>query len=120
MAQKKQTSKFGRLAEDFAAVLLSRKGYKILDRNFRSCFGEIDIVAVKNNKLIFVEVKARWSDKFGSPIEAVTPQKIWKISRTGEYYSMLHPELPKSLRIEVVSLEIRDGKVKEAKIIPVD
>lgn len=120
MAPKRETSKVGKLAENFAVVFLSQKGYKIIDRNFRSRFGEIDIIAVKNSKLVFVEVKARWNSKFGSPVEAVTPQKIWKISKTGEYYSLLHPESPKGLRIEVVSLEIENGRVDKAEIIVVD
>lgn len=117
MAQKRQTSKFGHLAEDFAASFLSSKGYKIIERNFRSRFGEIDIIAIKDNKLIFIEVKARWSDRFGKPVEAVTPQKIWKIRKTAEYFSLLNPKLPESLRIEVVAIEIREGKVCDTKII---
>lgn len=120
MAQKKKTSDFGKLAEDFAAEYLSSNNYKIVERNFYSRFGEIDIIAVKNDTLIFVEVKARWSDKFGAPEEAVTPKKLWKIGKTGEYYSLLHPELPQKLAIEVVSLQIENGKVKSCKIIAVD
>lgn len=116
MAQR-PTSKVGKLAEDYASRLLSSKGYKIVDRNFRSRFGEIDIISIKDSRLIFSEVKARWSLKFGKPEEAVTPGKIRKITKTAEYYSMLHPNFPKSLRIEVVSLEIEDGKLKSAKII---
>ena len=112
------TNKVGKLAEDYAVRLLSSKGYKIIDRNFRSRFGEIDIISIKDNCLIFSEVKARWSLKFGKPEEAVTAGKIRKITKTAEYYSMLHPLHPKSLRIEVVSLEIEDGKLKSARIIP--
>jgi len=110
------TSKAGKLAEDFAARLLSSKGYKIIDRNFRSRFGEIDIIATKGDCLIFIEVKARWSLKFGRPEEAVTAEKIRKITKTAEYYSMLHP---KSLRIEVLALEIEDGNLKSARVISV-
>lgn len=99
---------------------LSGKGYEIIERNFRSSFGEIDIIAIKDNKLIFIEVKTRWSLKFGKPEEAVNQSKLWKIAKTGEYYSMLHPELPKSLRIEVVAVEIIEGKLKAIRIIPVD
>ena len=118
MAQR-PTNKAGKLAEDFAARLLSSKGYKIIDRNFRSRFGEIDIIATKGDCLIFIEVKARWSLKFGRPEEAVTAEKIRKITKTAEYYSMLHPEHPKSLRIEVLALEIEDGNLKSARVIPV-
>lgn len=120
MEKKRPGSAQGKLAEDFAVKLLSDKGYKVIDRNFRSKFGEIDIVAVKDGCLVFVEVKARWSLKFGKPEEAVTPSKLWKIGRTGEYYSLLHPDLPKKLRIDVVALEIENGKLSSARIITVD
>lgn len=116
----KPTNKVGALAEDFAANFLSAQGYKIIDRNFRSRFGEIDIIALHGNLLVFVEVKARWSLKFGRPEEAVTPQKIWKITKTAEYYSLMHPNLPQSMRIEVVSLTIENGKLISARIIPVE
>lgn len=120
MEKKKRTSLLGKLAEDFAVKLLSGKGYKVIDRNFRSKLGEIDIIALKDNALVFIEVKARWSNKFGSPEEAVTPSKLWKIRRTGEYYSLLHPCLPKKLEIEVVALEIEEGRVTSNRIIRVD
>lgn len=69
--------------------------------------------------LVFAEVKARWSLRFGSPEEAVTPWKLVKIQRTGEYFSLLNPRLPKKLRIDVVSLEINGGRVVSSKIIQV-
>ena len=119
MPPKRPTSKVGALAEDYAVKLLVSKGYKILDRNFHSKFGEIDIVAREGSTLVFVEVKARWSRRFGAPEEAVTRSKLWKIQKTGEYYSILHPDLPKKLRIDVVALEINGGRVSSAKIINV-
>lgn len=119
MVLQKRTSETGRLAEDFASKLVTSKGYKIIERNFHSRFGEIDIVATKDSTLVFIEVKARWSRKFGAPEEAVTRSKLWKIQKTGEYYSLLHPELPKKLRIDVVALEIEGGRISSAKIIQV-
>lgn len=120
MLPKKTTSEFGHLAEDYAVGLLTSKGYKIISRNFRSKFGEIDIIATKDSSLIFVEVKARWGNRFGAPEEAVTPWKLYKITRTGQYFSILHPDLPKKLRIEVVALEIQGGNIISSKIIAVD
>ncbi len=120
MEKKAQSSTQGKLAEDFAVKLLTDEGYRVIERNFRSRFGEIDIIAIKDGTLIFIEVKARWSTKFGKPEEAVTPSKLWKIGRTGEYYSLLHPDLPKKLRIDVVALEIENGKLSTARIISVD
>ena len=120
MEKKSRLNVSGKLAEDFAVRLLTQKAYRVIDRNFRSKFGEIDIIAIKDQCLIFIEVKARWSKKFGKPEEAVTPSKLWKIARTGEYYSLLHPDLPRKLRIEVVAIEIGGGKIKSSKIIIVD
>jgi putative endonuclease len=117
---RKTSRKLGNLAEDYACKLLLKNNYQIIERNFRSKFGEIDIVAVKERVLVFVEVKARWSRKFGTPEEAVTPVKLWKIQKTAEYYSLTHPKLPTKLRIDVVALEIDGIKVISAKIINVD
>lgn len=120
MLQKSQNNLFGRTGEQIAINLLIENGYKIIDKNFHSRFGEIDIIAIVDSTLVFVEVKTRQNRKFGMPQEAVTPQKIYKIKRTGEYYSLLHPELPKKLRIDVVALIIEEGVVTYSKIIKVD
>lgn len=110
----------GKLGEDFAAKLLQKSGYKILDRNFRTKFAEIDIVALDGDTLVFVEVKTRWSKKYGKPEEAVIPRKLAKIKKASEFFSLTHPNLPKKMRIDVVAIEVEKGKVESAKIIRVD
>lgn len=120
MPYPKKTSSQGKIAEDLAVDLLSHNNYKILERNFHSRFGEIDIVATKDDYLVFIEVKARWSNMFGAPEEAVTPSKLWKIQKTAEYYSSLNPNLPKKLRIDVVALEMEGNNILSSKIITVD
>ena len=115
----RKTTNLGKSAEDLACKLLDQNGYKIIERNFRSRFGEIDIIAEFDNNLIFVEVKARWSLKFGSPEEAVTKQKIYKIIKTAQYYSLTHPKLSKNLRIEVVALTMLNDQILSYKIIKV-
>lgn len=99
------TRDIGQAAESRAADFLEGQGYRILERNFRSKFGEIDLVAVDGETLVFVEVKARASRQFGLPEEAVNPLKIRHITLAGEYYASLHPELPKLQRIDVVAIE---------------
>lgn len=106
----------GNLGERIAGEFLKKKGYKILGRNFRSKFGEIDIIAQEAGALVFVEVKTRWSKKFGAPEEAVTPWKLRSIIKTGEYYKLLHPNTPTLLRIDVVALEIEESK-RSARLI---
>ncbi len=65
----------GREGEDRAARFLAKKGYKILERNYSTRSGEIDLVALHNGEVVFVEVKTRTSDAYGAPELAVTPQK---------------------------------------------
>jgi putative endonuclease len=115
-----KTSELGKIAEDFSVNLLQSKGYKIIDRNFHSKFGEIDIIAEDGQTLVFVEVKARWSAKFGSPEEAVTPQKIWKIKKTADYYCLFNSIKNRKMRIDVVALEMNGKSVTSSKIIQVD
>jgi putative endonuclease len=110
---------FGAKGESYAVNLLEKNGYKIIERNFRRPWGEIDIVAVKDDTLVFVEVKTRMSDKFGLPEEAVTPRKIARIAKVGLLYSKLHPELPQKTRIDVVSILITGGQIVREKIIEV-
>lgn len=111
---------FGDLGENYAVRLLEKKGYKIIERNFKTKLGEIDIVAMLGDSLIFVEVKTRWSKKFGLPEEAVTPWKLAKIRRVAQYYFITHSRLPQKGQIEVVAIEVEEGKVISAKIIKVD
>jgi len=65
----------GREGEDRAAKFLAKRGYRILERNYRTRSGEIDLIALDRGVVVFVEVKTRTSDAFGAPELAVTPQK---------------------------------------------
>ena len=96
----------GRKAEDIAQRFLNEKGWRNITKNFLGPGGEIDLVFVdkKNDQLVFVEVKARNSSQFGSAIEAVTPHKLKRIQRVGEYFMQTHPRLPQSGRIDIVSI----------------
>ncbi len=90
--------------EDLACEFLKKKGYKIIERNFRKGYGEIDIVCLKNNTLIFVEVKTRTSTSYGTPIEAISYYKLKSLIKTAEFYAHLHPELPSTLRVDAVAV----------------
>jgi len=115
MREKKDLGDFG---ERLAFGLLRKEGYKILENNFRSRLGEIDIVAVDGDTLVFVEVKTRWSEEFGPPEEAVTSRKLRSIAKAGAYFRLLHQNLPEAERIDVVAIEIgKDGKVFRKELI---
>lgn len=110
------TIRAGKLGEQIALKILRRKGYKILQQNFRSKFGEIDIVAEDRGALVFVEVKTRWSKKYGNPEEAVTPWKLRAIAKTGDYYKATHPKTPELMRVDVVAIKI-EGRKARARLI---
>ncbi len=80
----------GKRGEDFAAECLIKKGYKILERNFHSRYGEIDIIAQNDDYIVFVEVKARQYNSMVSGREAVNFSKQRKIVKTSVLYLQEH------------------------------
>jgi putative endonuclease len=77
---------FGRFGEDIAEKFLKDKGIKIIDRNVRTPFGEIDIIGEENEKIYFVEVKTRSNTNFGLPIEAVNKRKKAHMVNSAMFY----------------------------------
>ena len=95
----------GRKAEDEAADYLSKNGYRILHRNLRARFGEIDVVARDGPALCFVEIKARSSTRFGFPEEAVHPMKRRQLVRLASWYLQSRkPAGHSHVRFDVLSL----------------
>ena len=104
----------GTRGEDLACEELKRRGYDILDRRFRTRFGELDIVARDKGVLAFVEVRARSGCRFGSPFESVTPQKRRRICAMAETYLFVKRLADAACRFDVVSvIEGRDGRKVE-------
>jgi putative endonuclease len=105
----------GKAGEDRAAKFLVGKGYRVLERNFRTRSGELDLIALHEGTIVFVEVKTRTSNAFGAPELAVTPQKQRKMIKTALgyiKYKKLH-SLP--CRFDVVA--ISDATEKEVELI---
>jgi putative endonuclease len=93
----------GQQGEVAAQDYLEQQGYRIVEINYRSGrWGEIDIVCLHQQSLVFVEVKTRRGLAYGSPVEAVTRAKRIKLRRAAEYYKLTHAGLPDSLRLDVV------------------
>src|SRR6185369_1062344 len=100
----------GKIGEDIAVEYLKKHGFKIIDRNFLIRGGEIDIVALEYSNvteeetLVFIEVKTRRSNEFGTPLEAITPWKIRSLIKTAQFYKVKHPNLPELMRIDAIAI----------------
>ena len=92
--------------EEMAADYLKKQGFRIIERNFSCRTGEIDIIAEEKGCICFVEVKYRMRKGQGSALEAVTPLKMRKISRTAAYWLLRH-QLPEdtACRFDVIGIE---------------
>ena len=94
----------GYIGEEEVAEYLENNGYKIITRNFRCKLGEIDIIATDKDYICFIEVKKRNSADFGSPLEAITPSKIRKLTMTAQIYIKLNNLYDKNVRFDVVGV----------------
>ena len=99
----------GEKGEILACQYLKKNNYKILQTNYKNKIGEIDIIAEKNGKICFVEVKERNSDRFGLPCEAVNRQKQIKILKVAQLYLIKNKIFKREISFSV--LEILDGKI---------
>ncbi|NVM20544.1 MAG: YraN family protein [Desulfobacterales bacterium] len=100
----------GEGGESVAVKVLKKNGYKILEQNYRSKLGEIDIIATEGGALAFVEVKARRTDRFGDPKLAVTPNKKRKISMVALEYLKKTGQIDKKARFDVVAVRLLPGQ----------
>jgi putative endonuclease len=107
----------GKLGEDLAISYLEKKGYQIKERNFRVRAGEVDIVAVDHDVLVFVEVKARSGAGFGTPAEAVTLRKQQQIAKAALFYINKHDLHTSEARFDVVSVLVRKTGTTQIELI---
>jgi putative endonuclease len=96
----------GRWGEDAAAAELERRGYAIATRNWRCPAGEVDIVARRGSIWVFVEVRARRGDAFGSPEESLTAAKQARMVAVAEHYLAEHELDEVDWRLDLVALEL--------------
>lgn len=101
-----QKKLLGKKGEDIAVAYLEKHGYRIIERNFKKHYGELDVIALSGSDLVYVEVKTRIGTQYGKPEEAVTPWKLREVIKTAQYYKLLHPNLPDSIRIDVIGIEL--------------
>ena len=106
----------GRRCENIAVGYLRKNGYKILEKNYRSPFGEIDAIAKDGDCLVFVEVKSRTSDLFGPPYLRLTRHKRINIIKSALSYLKKHRLFDSDCRIDVVSISL-DKKTGRIELI---
>lgn len=104
----------GRWGERQAEEHLVKKGYVILDRNVRTSYGEIDLITSIGNLLVFVEVKARSSTRYGYPEGGLTLQKRAHLLNAVQAYLQAHPEIENDWRVDVIAVQrYKNGQVPE-------
>ena len=105
---KKQNLVTGNKGETLASEYLEKKGYKIIERNFRTRFGEIDIICRDAQTLVFVEVKTKIGHNFGEPEEMANRSKIGKVKRMGEVY-LQDRGIESLCRVDVVAIVLSEN-----------
>jgi putative endonuclease len=103
--------KIGKSGETAAVRFLKKSGYKILEQNYRTQLGEIDIIARDRQTIVFIEVKTRRSLEYGSPKLAVTSKKKRNISMTALYYLKVNDQSHADARFDVVTVFASGGQI---------
>ena len=96
----------GKLGEDLAVKYLEKNGYKVIERNFECRQGEIDIISIYKDELIFIEVKTRTNTKYGKPVDAVDLKKQKHLIKAVEYYLYSRHLENEFVRIDVIEIYI--------------
>jgi putative endonuclease len=108
----------GALGEKLARDFLKKKGYRILETNYRYPRGEIDIIALQKDCLVFIEVRTKSSLSFGTPEESVTFTKMQHLENGAYHYLQNHPKSPENWRLDLVAVELdQDQKLKRIELI---
>ncbi|OGX03260.1 MAG: YraN family protein [Omnitrophica bacterium RIFCSPLOWO2_12_FULL_50_11] len=116
MRGKQYSRSVGTEGERLGEAYLTHQGYRILDRNVRSPFGEIDLVAAQGDVLVFVEIKTRSNLAFGFPEEAVNYSKRQKLERLASWYLARHRKRNQAVRFDVLSILLQ-GTKSEIRLI---
>jgi putative endonuclease len=106
----------GQMGEELACKALKQKGYRILERNYRCRYGEIDVVARKGDYLVFVEVRSKTGTAFGSPEESVTAQKKQRLAASIMSYLESHGNPPDSWRMDFVAVDLDAAGTRALRI----
>ena len=110
--------RLGNVGEEIAARELTRRGYAVRERNWRCPEGELDMVAVQGETLVFVEVRTRRGDRFGTPEESITLAKRAHLIAAAQAYLLAHSLQDHDWRIDVVAVEMSaQGQLQRVDVI---
>lgn len=104
----------GKEGEEMAESYLRKQGYRIIEMNHQTKFGELDIIATKNNILVFVEVKFKQTEDFGTPEEMIGKNKLTQVQRTAEMYLLNNPDIAKKYekyQIDAICIVEETGRI---------
>jgi putative endonuclease len=101
----------GKYGEDLSAKYLQDRGYQIIERNWRCNFGEIDLIAKDNNRIVFVEVKTRNGSGYGHPFEAITALKVSRMRKLAAQWCAENKSAGSKVRMDAIAVLIHNGKV---------
>ncbi len=108
----------GALGERLAREQLERDGYQVLETNYRSRMGELDLVALEGGCLVGIEVRTKRGSAFGTPEESVGPRKARRLADLVVQYGQRHEGLPEDLRVDFVAVELTsDGRLIRLDVI---
>jgi putative endonuclease len=108
----------GALGEKYARDFLKKKGYRLVETNYRCPHGEIDIIARHKDSLVFIEVRTKTSLAFGSPEESISFTKRNHMRATAFQYIQSHQDLPEQWSIGLVAVELdQSGKVSRIELL---
>ena len=96
--------KLGKWGEDIALQFLVTMGCKPVTRNYRTPDGEIDLIMLKDETLLIVEVKTRKNEKFSLPEESITDEKVEHLATTAEWFLQENPQYSEDWRIDVITV----------------
>ena len=106
----------GQIGEEIARIYLVLRGYRMLVRNFRSPYGEIDLIAMHRGDLVFLEVRTRSSEAMGHPAESVTAHKQRQIIKNAQFYINKNRLHGMSCRFDVITILFRPGVLPDIQL----
>jgi len=105
----------GNIGEEVARLVLEKKNYRIIEQNFKSGTGELDIIASTGKTLVFIEVKTRTSDDYGSPSESIGNTKISRIRKTASWYlAKKNKGGFQDCRFDIIAIMVKKNKIRTA------